>query len=56
MSEKTMSEMERILTNALRHEQDMNETMNERILELEMENKNLKLKLQARYAAEVDDA
>lgn len=50
------TEMERILTSALKHEQDLNETLSERILELEMENKTLKLKLQARYAGEVDDA
>ena len=53
---KPMTEMERILTSALKREQDLSETLSERILELEMENKTLKLKLQARYAAEVDDA
>ena len=51
-----MSEMERILRNALKHEQDINETMNERIMKLETENKTLKLKLLAVYAAVVDDA
>lgn len=53
---KPMTEMERILTNALRFEQDRNATLNERIMELETENKTLILKLQARYATRVDDA
>lgn len=56
MSEKPTTEMERILTSALKHEQDLNETLSERILELETENKTLKLKLRARYAGKVDDA
>jgi len=51
-----LSEMEKTLTNCLKHEQDLNLTLNERIMELEQEVKALTLKLQARYAAEVDDA
>lgn len=51
-----MTEMERILTESLKFEQDRNEALHERVMELETENKTLTLKLQARYAARVDDA
>ena len=51
-----MTEMERILTNSLRFEQERNQTLNERIMELEIELKTLQLRMQAKYAAEVDDA
>jgi len=40
-----LSEMEKTLTNCLKHEQDLNATLNERIMELEQENKTLTLKL-----------
>ncbi len=47
------------MTNALRraliHEQNLNESLKERILELEAENKLLQLKLQAIYAGRPDD-
>lgn len=42
------TEMERILTESLKFEQDRNEALHERIMELEMENKTLKLRLQTR--------
>ncbi len=47
--------MEKILKKALAHEQALNEQLRERVLELETENKMLKLKLAAKYAGEVDD-
>ncbi len=40
---------------ALLHEQTLNQELRERIFELEQEVKLLKLKLQAKYAGEVDD-
>ena len=47
------------MTNALRraliHEQNLNEALRERVLELEAENKTLILKLQAIYAGRPDD-
>jgi len=43
-----MTEMERILTESLKFEQDRNEALHERVMELEMENKTLKLRLQTR--------
>ena len=51
-----MTEMERILTNSLKFEQERNQTLHERIMELEIELKTMKLQARARYAAEVDDA
>lgn len=58
-----LSEMERILTASLKHEQDLSITLNERIMELEQEikalsatNELLESRLNAKYAAEVDDA
>lgn len=51
-----MTEMERILTESLKFEQDRNEALLERVMVLEAENKKLVLKLQAKYVAEVDDA
>lgn len=47
--------MEKILKKALAHEQNLNEQLRERVLELETENKILKLKLAAKYAGTVDD-
>ena len=47
--------MEKILKKALAHEQALNELLRERVMELETEVKTLKLRLQARYAGEVDD-
>ena len=46
---------EQTLKQALRHEQGLNEQLRERVLELETENKTLKLKLAAKYAGTVDD-
>jgi len=47
------------MTNALRraliHEQNLNEALRERVLELEAENKLLQLKIQALYAGQPDD-
>jgi hypothetical protein len=47
------------MTNALRraliHEQNLNEALRERVLELELQLRTLELKLAAKYAAEVDD-
>ena len=47
------------MTNALRraliHEQNLNEALRERVLELEAELRTLQLKLAAKYAAQVDD-
>jgi hypothetical protein len=47
------------MTNALRraliHEQNLNEQLRERVMELETENKTLILRLQAKYTGEVDD-
>lgn len=51
-----MTDMERILRLELDKERQISAAQNERILELETENKTLILKLQARYAARVDDA
>jgi len=48
-------EMIEVLKRALKHEQALNELLRERVMELETENKMLKLRLQARYAGEVDD-
>lgn len=45
---KPMTEMERILTESLKFEQDRNEALHERVMELETENKTLKLRLQTR--------
>ena len=44
-----------ITKRALIHEQNSNEALRERVLELEMEVKTLKLKLAAKYAGTVDD-
>ena len=47
------------MTNALRraliHEQNLNEALRERVLELELQLRTLELKLAAKYAAEVDN-
>ena len=47
------------MTNALRraliHEQNLNEALRERVLELEAENKLLQLKIQVLYAGQPDD-
>lgn len=40
---------------ALLHEQNLNEQLRERIMELETEVKTLTLKLRAKFAGEVDD-
>ena len=48
-------EMTEVLKRALKHEQALNELLRERVMELETEVKTLKLRLQARYAGEVDD-
>ena len=40
---------------ALRHEQALSDGLRERVMELETENKTLKLQLQAKFAGEVDD-
>ena len=43
------------LKRALKHEQELNEKMRERIMELEQEVKTLSLRLQACYAGQPDD-
>lgn len=48
-------EMTEALKRALKHEQALNEQLRERVMELENELNTLRLKLQARYAGEVDD-
>jgi hypothetical protein len=52
MGGKKMTEA---LKRALKHEQNLNEQLRERVMELETENKTLILQLQAKYAGEVDD-
>ncbi len=47
--------MEQALKESLTHEQLLNEALRERVFELEMEVKALKLKLAAKYAGTVDD-
>ena len=47
--------MEKTLKKALAHEQLLNEALRERVFELEMEVKTLKLKLAAVYAGQPDD-
>lgn len=47
--------MTEALKRALKHEQGLNEQLCERVMELETENKILKLQLKAKYAGEVDD-
>jgi hypothetical protein len=47
--------MTEALKRALKHEQALNEQLRERVMELETENKTLKLQLQAKYAGQVDD-
>ena len=46
--------MTEALKRALKHEQVLNEQLRERVMELETENKTLKLRLKAKYAGEVD--
>ena len=43
------------LKRALLHEQALNEQLRERIMELETENKTLKLQLQAKYSGAAED-
>lgn len=50
-----MSEAEQVLKRALAHEQKLNETLREKVFELETEIKTLQLKVMAKYAAQVDD-
>ena len=52
---KSMSEAEQVLKRALSHEQKLNETLREKVFELETEIKTLQLKVMAKYAAQVDD-
>ena len=47
--------MTEALKRALRHEQELNERMRERIMELETQVKTLQLRLQACYAGRPDD-
>ena len=44
-----------VLKRALSHEQKLNETLREKVFELETEIKTLQLKIMAIYAAQVDD-
>ncbi len=50
MQQEHILKTEQTLNRALKHEQDLNEQLRERVMELETENKTLKLQLQAKYA------